>query len=37
MQTAVRIMQILQSYSVNCKDSGTGWEDVETFLPMILT
>ncbi|KAL3481726.1 Pyoverdine/dityrosine biosynthesis protein-domain-containing protein [Aspergillus californicus] len=37
MQTADRIMQILQSYSINCKDSGTGWEDVETFLPTIMT
>ncbi|KAL4862115.1 hypothetical protein BDV12DRAFT_179266 [Aspergillus spectabilis] len=37
METAVRIMQILQSYSVNCKNIGTGWEDVETFLPTILT
>ncbi|KAL5342007.1 Pyoverdine/dityrosine biosynthesis protein-domain-containing protein [Aspergillus crustosus] len=37
VRTAVQIMQILDSYSVNCKDNGTGWEDVETFLPTILT
>ena len=35
METAVKIMQILQSYSVNCKDNGTLWEDLETFLPTI--
>ncbi|KAL4798407.1 Pyoverdine/dityrosine biosynthesis protein-domain-containing protein [Aspergillus venezuelensis] len=35
MQTAMKIMHILQSYSVNCKDTGTLWEDVETFLPTI--
>ncbi|KAL4745600.1 hypothetical protein BDW72DRAFT_208062 [Aspergillus terricola var. indicus] len=37
METAIRILQILQSYSVNCKDSGTLWEDMETFLPTIMT
>ncbi|KAL4945553.1 hypothetical protein BDV06DRAFT_26603 [Aspergillus oleicola] len=35
METAVKIMQILQGYSVNCKDKGTLREDVETFLPTI--
>ncbi|KAL4779067.1 Pyoverdine/dityrosine biosynthesis protein-domain-containing protein [Aspergillus varians] len=32
---AVKIMQVLQSYGVNCKDTGTVWEDVQTFLPVI--
>ncbi|KAL4926433.1 uncharacterized protein BDV17DRAFT_157137 [Aspergillus undulatus] len=37
MEMAVKVMQILQSYSVKCKDSGTLWEDVETFLPSIIS
>ncbi|PWY91651.1 hypothetical protein BO94DRAFT_555460 [Aspergillus sclerotioniger CBS 115572] len=35
--TALNIMHILKSYSVNCKDVGTVAEDMRTFLPRIMS
>ncbi|KAI9927569.1 hypothetical protein ASPWEDRAFT_62294 [Aspergillus wentii DTO 134E9] len=36
MVMAMNIMKVLQSYSVDCKGTGTVWEDVKASLPTIM-